>query len=271
MTFFDGSNDLGTFAAGIVPFGAAMKSYGDAVADINTGAITASAVAAQSLARLQESLPLAGGVMEFFNGSHDLAAFAAGIIPFGAAMKSYSDAVADINPTAVETSASAGQALVELANTLPNTGGLLSFFTGGTDLTAFGDDLTSFGADLAAYAAAIKDVKPEAVTASANAASALSNLATDLPDSSLFDQWFGGDQTLASFGADISDQIRRQYEEDGRRRDFRIHRRLLQLRRHRKQRRGQYADLRPRFHHVEHPGGKLRHGDACGVDGRHRG
>lgn len=204
MTFFDGSNDLGTFAAGIVPFGAAMKSYGDAVADINTGAITASAVAAQSLARLQESLPLAGGVMEFFNGSHDLAAFAAGIIPFGAAMKSYSDAVADINPTAVESSASAGQALVELANTLPNTGGLLSFFTGGTDLTAFGDDLTAFGADLAAYAEAIKDVKPEAVTASANAASALSNLATGLPDSSLFDQWFGGDQTLASFGADIS-------------------------------------------------------------------
>ncbi len=204
MTFFDGGNDLGTFATGIVPFGAAMKSYGDAVADINTGAITASAVAAQSLARLQESLPLAGGVMEFFNGSHDLAAFAAGIIPFGAAMKSYSDAVADINPTAVESSASAGQALVELANTLPNTGGLLSFFTGGTDLTAFGDDLTAFGADLAAYAEAIKDVKPEAVTASANAASALSNLATGLPDSSLFDQWFGGDQTLASFGADIS-------------------------------------------------------------------
>ena len=204
MAFFNGSNDLGTFAAGIVPFGAAMKSYGDAVAEINANSITASAVAAQSLAKLQESLPLVGGVMAFFNGSNDLATFAAGIVPFGAAMKSYSDAVADINPTAVESSASAGQALVELANTLPNTGGLVSFFTGGTDLAAFGDDLTAFGADLAAYAEAIKDVKPEAVTASANAASALSNLATGLPDSSLFDQWFGGDQTLASFGADIS-------------------------------------------------------------------
>lgn len=204
MTFFDGGNDLGTFAAGIVPFGAAMKSYGDAVAEINANSITASAVAAQSLARLQESLPLVGGVMTFFNGSNDLATFAAGIVPFGAAMKSYSDAVADINPTAVESSASAGQALVELANTLPNTGGLVSFFTGGTDLAAFGDDLTAFGADLAAYAETIKDVKPEAVTASANAASALSNLATGLPDSSLFDQWFSGDQTLASFGADIS-------------------------------------------------------------------
>ena len=204
MAFFNGGNDLGTFAAGIVPFGAAMKSYGGAVADINTGAITASATAAQSLARLQEALPLVGGVMEFFNGSQDLAAFAAGIIPFGAAMKSYGDAVADIRPEAVESSASAGMALVELAKALPNTGGLLSFFTGGTDLATFGDDLTLFGADLSAYAEAISNVKADAVTASANAAEALSNLASGLPDSSLFDKWFGGDQTLASFGGDIS-------------------------------------------------------------------
>ena len=204
MAFFNGGNDLGTFAAGIVPFGAAMKSYGDAVADINTGTITASATAAQSLARLQEALPLVGGVMEFFNGSQDLAAFAAGIVPFGAAMKSYGDAVADIRPEAVESSASAGMALVELAKALPNTGGLLSFFTGGTDLAAFGDDLTLFGADLSAYAEAISNVKADVVTASANAAEALSNLASGLPDSSLFDKWFGGDQTLASFGGDIS-------------------------------------------------------------------
>lgn len=204
MSFFTGGNDLGLFAEGILSFGEAMKSYGDAVADINTGAITASATAAQSLARLQEALPLVGGVMEFFNGSQDLAAFAAGIIPFGAAMKSYGDAVADIRPEAVESSASAGMALVELAKALPNTGGLLSFFTGGTDLASFGDDLTLFGADLSAYAEAISNVKADVVTASANAAEALSNLASGLPDSSLFDKWFGGDQTLASFGGDIS-------------------------------------------------------------------
>ena len=204
MEFFTGGNDLGKFSEGIIPFGEAMKAYGESVADINTGAITASATAAQSLARLQEALPLVGGVMEFFNGSQDLAAFAAGIIPFGAAMKSYGDAVADIRPEAVESSASAGMALVELAKALPNTGGLLSFFTGGTDLASFGDDLTLFGADLSAYAEAISNVKADVVTASANAAEALSNLASGLPDSSLFDKWFGGDQTLASFGGDIS-------------------------------------------------------------------
>ena len=204
MEFFTGGNDLATFAATIVPFGAAMKSYGEAVAEINTESITASAIAAQSLAQLQTTLPQIGGVMEFFTGSYDLAAFGASLIPFGQAMNSYGAAVAGIDAGAVMNSATAGQALVELANTLPKCGGLAEVFTGSNSLAAFGNEIVQFGKDLSAYANAIKDVKPEIVTASANSAQALSNLATGLPDSSLFDKWFGGDQTLASFGKDIA-------------------------------------------------------------------
>ena len=204
MEFFTGGNDLGTFATGIIPFGAAMKSYGNAVADINAEAITASAIAAQSLAQLQTTLPQIGGVMEFFTGRYDLAAFGEALIPFGGAMHSYGTAVAGIDAGAVANSATAGKALVELANTLPKCGGLVEVFTGSNSLAGFGDEIVQFGKDLSAYANAIKDVKPEVVTASANAAQALSNLATGLPDSSLFDKWFGGDQTLASFGKDIS-------------------------------------------------------------------
>ena len=119
-------------------------------------------------------------------------------------MNSYGAAVAGIDAGAVMNSATAGQALVELANTLPKCGGLAEVFTGSNSLAAFGNEIVQFGKDLSAYANAIKDVKPEIVTASANAAQALSNLATGLPDSSLFDKWFGGDQTLASFGKDIA-------------------------------------------------------------------
>ena len=204
MEFFTGGNDLGTFAAGIVPFGAAMKSYGEAVADIDADSITASAIAAQSLSELQSTLPNVGGVIEFFTGGNDLAKFGASLIPFGEAMKSYSNSVSGIEADAVVNSATAGQALVELANTLPKCGGLSEIFTGSNNLASFGDEIVAFGKDLGSYADAIKNVKPDAVTASANAAQALSNLATGLPDSSLFDKWFGGDQTLASFGRDIS-------------------------------------------------------------------
>ena len=204
LDFFTGGNDLSAFANGIIPFGQAMKSYGEAVADIRPEAVEASATAAMALARLQSVLPNVGGIASFFTGGTDLGAFSEGIIPFGDAMLNYSNAIAGVNPEAVTASASAGQALVELSKTLPSTNGLLTFLTGGTDLSTFGNDLTIFGKDLSAYASAIASVQPEAVAASANAAQALSNLATGLPDSSLFDKWFGGDQTLASFGNEIS-------------------------------------------------------------------
>lgn len=204
MEFFTGGNDLATFAAGIVPFGEAMNSYGNAVTGIDTDAISASAIAAQSLAELQNTLPQIGGVMEFFTGGNDLATFGASLIPFGEAMNSYGTAVSGIDAGAVSASATAGQSLVELAKTLPNCGGLAQVFTGSNSLANFGDDIVAFGKDLSAYADAISNVKPEVVTASANAAQALSNLATGLPDSSLFDKWFGGDQTLASFGKEIA-------------------------------------------------------------------
>lgn len=202
--FFAGNNDMDDFGEQLVPFGAAIKAYSDAVKGLDVEAVTNSAIAGQAMSELAATLPNTGGAVAFFAGDNDLATFGEQLVSFGASIKSYAQEVTGLDTDAVASSTVAGQTLVELAKALPNTGGLLSFFTGGTDLAAFGDDLTLFGADLSAYAEAISNVKADVVTASANAAEALSNLASGLPDSSLFDKWFGGDQTLASFGGDIS-------------------------------------------------------------------
>lgn len=202
--FFAGENDMSSFGAQLVPFGVAMKAYSLAVKGLDVDAITNSATAGKTMIELANTLPNCGGVVGFFTGENNLDTFGAQLLTFGVSIKAYSLAVSGLDTDAITNSATAGKALVELANTLPNTGGLVSFFTGDNNIADFGDDLILFGEDLAAYAAAIQDVKPEIVTASANAAAALSNLASGLPDSSLFDQWFGGDQTLASFGDDIS-------------------------------------------------------------------
>lgn len=144
------------------------------------------------------------GVASWLTGGSSLVNFAEQLVPFGKAMRSYGDAVSGIDAGAVANSASAGKALAELANTIPKCGGLFSFFTGNSNFAGFSDDIVKFGGALSAYGSAVRGVQPEVVTASANAAQALSNLATGLPDSSLFDKWFGGDQTLASFGKDIA-------------------------------------------------------------------
>ena len=67
------------------------------------------------------------------------------------AMKDYSLAVKGMDVGAVSNSASAGKALVELSNTIPNCGGLVSFFTGDNSIADFGDQLVLFGNGLAAY------------------------------------------------------------------------------------------------------------------------
>lgn len=208
VDFFNGQNGLTAFGTNIVPFGTAMKQYGDAVAGLeaHTSAIEASVIAGGSLVELAKTLPNAGGAITFFTGGNDLGTFASGIVPFGTAMREYGNAVAGLeaHTGAIEASTIAGQSLVELAKTLPKCGGLAQVFTGESSLTSFGDQIVQFGKDLSAYAQAIDGVSAETVTASANAAKALSDLATGLPDSSLFDKWFGGDQTLSSFGKEIS-------------------------------------------------------------------
>ena len=203
--FFAGENDMTTFGEQLVPFGKAIKDYSLAVQGLDVDAVTNSATAGQAMVELANTIPNCGGVVGFFVGENNLDTFGAQLLSFGNSIKAYSLAVKGLDTDAVTNSATAGKALVELAKTIPNCGGLVSFFTGDNNIADFGDDLVLFGNDLAAYAAAIKDVKPDAVTASANAAQALSNLASGLPDSSLFDQWFGGDQTLASFGDDVAE------------------------------------------------------------------
>lgn len=203
--FFAGENDMEDFASQLVPFGEAMKEYSLAVQGLDVDAITNSAAAGQVMVDLANTLPNCGGVVGFFTGENDLDIFGEQLLSFGYSIRDYSMAVQGLDGNAIQNSATAGRALVELADTIPNCGGLVSFFTGDNNIGDFGDDLVLFGEDLAAYADAVKDMNPTIVTASINAAKALSGLAEGLPDSSLFDRWFGGDQTLSDFGDELAD------------------------------------------------------------------
>lgn len=181
VEFFTGGNDLSKFAEGLIPFGEAMKTYGASVAGINSSAITASATAAQSLAELQSSLPNVGGVMEFFTGGNDLGKFAEGIVPFGEAMKSYGSSVAGINTEAISSSAIAAKSLAELQAILPNVGGVMEFFSGGSNFSAFSEGIVDFGKAMQEYAEVVSGINVNAINASTSLGSSLAELAQTLP------------------------------------------------------------------------------------------
>ena len=201
--WFAGNNDLGDFAEQLVPFGEAMKLYGDSVAGINSESIQASTIAGKALTELANTVPNTGGVVSWFTGNNDLDTFGEQIVPFGEAMKAYGDAVAGIDGEAVTASATAGLALTELANTVPNIGGVVSWFTGNNDLDTFGEQIVVFGAAMKKYGDAVAGIDAEAVTASATAGLALAELSNGLDNSGGVVSWFAGDNDLASFAKSI--------------------------------------------------------------------
>ena len=69
------------------------------------------------MVELASTLPNSGGVVGFFTGENDLSTFGTQLLSFGLSIKAYSLAVKGLDTNAVENSAVAGQALVELANT----------------------------------------------------------------------------------------------------------------------------------------------------------
>lgn len=198
--FFAGENDMNTFGAQLVPFGKAMMDFSLAVKGLDADTIVNSATAGKALVELANTVPNSGGVVGFFAGENDIDTFGRQIVPFGRAMKSYSDEVAGIDADAVTNSATAGKALVELANTLPNTGGVVSWFTGDNDIGDFGERLIEFGKNFSAYSDYMKNVDSGIVTATANAASSIVELEKSLPESG---GWFSDDTSLAEFGEDI--------------------------------------------------------------------
>ena len=201
--FFAGENDMNLFSEQLVPFGRAMKGFADEVAGLDTAVVGEAATAGKALAEMAAILPNSGGVAAWFAGENDMNLFSEQLVPFGRAMMNYANVISGLKTDVVQNSATAGQALVELANTIPNTGGVVAWFTGDNDLTLFGEQLVPFGQAMKNYSLSVAGLDADAVTNSTTAAKALMELANNLPNSGGIVSWFTGDNDIASFGEQL--------------------------------------------------------------------
>lgn len=200
VSFFAGENDMTAFGKQLVPFGEAMRQFGDAITGLDANAVTEAAIAGKAMAEMATTIPNSGGVVGFFAGENDMGEFGKQLVPFGEAMKAFGDAVRGLEADAIVNSATAGKALVELADTVPNTGGVVAFFTGNNDVDTFGEKLVPFGEAMKAYSEAIIGMDSAAITNSATAGKALVELANTIPNTGGLVSWFTGDNDLGSFG-----------------------------------------------------------------------
>ena len=201
--WFAGENDMNLFSEQLVPFGRAMKGFADEVAGMDTAVVGEASTAGKALAEMAATLPNSGGVAAWFAGENDMLDFCVRLVPFGRAMKGFAEAVSGLRTDVVQNGATAGKALVELANTIPNTGGVVSWFTGDNDLILFGEQLVPFGQAMKNYSLSVAGLDSNVVTNSTNAAKALMELANNLPNNGGIVSWFTGDNDIASFGEQL--------------------------------------------------------------------
>ena len=200
-----GENDLGDFANQLVPFGVALRTYSLAVKGVDSDAITVSVTAAKALSDLAENLPNSGGLVSAVTGDNTLATFAMQLVPFGIAMQLYANAVSGLNVDDIHNSTDAVKAIVDIANTLPNTGGLASLFSGDNDLATFARQLIPFGKSIKEYSEEVSSgINVEAIRASSLAGKSLVDLANAIPNFGGLKNIFSGTNDMDSFSYQLS-------------------------------------------------------------------
>lgn len=168
-------SDLSEFMSNIQPFiEGASKIQASSLDGVSTLSKTILALTAADVLQ---------GISSWITGGSSLSKFANELVPFGEAIAAYSKAVdGNVSTEAVEASANAGKALVNLSKELPKDGGVLSFFLGDNDLKKFGSQLVDFGNSITAYSQSVKSVDGGLVSTTNTIAAAVGALQNLVPE-----------------------------------------------------------------------------------------
>lgn len=156
--FLTGGNTLTEFGMELVRFGPLIALFAATIKNVDASAVQGAALATAIMSKLANGLPNTGGLSAVIFGDNTISQFGEELVRFGPLIAAFADTVKNIDPNAVKGAASIGSMMVELANSLPKTGGLIQFFTGGNDLSSFGKGLVSFGESMKAYSDSVSGV-----------------------------------------------------------------------------------------------------------------
>ena len=199
LAWITGDNSVAKFGFDLKKLGKGLKNYSDEIDGINPAAITASAAAAKALAEMTSIIPNEGGLVAWITGDNSVAKFGFDLGKLGKGLKNYSDSIDGIKPAAITASAAAAKALAEMTSTIPNTGGVVAWFTGDNSISKFGTELASLGDGLSAFSESVAGINTENIVLAANAAKALAEMTAIIPNEGGVVAWFAGDNSISSF------------------------------------------------------------------------
>jgi hypothetical protein len=186
-----GTKDLDKFGEQIESFGTAIVNFSNKVAgNIDKNAIDAAKSAGEIMIALQKKIPETGGLIDTICGYSDLTTFGTNIENFGSAIVRFSNKVAGntkagkLDKAAVENAKAAGEIMVELQKSVPNTGGFIGWLNGQQGLDDFGRNIEKYGEGITAFATSVSEtpIDTAQIQTAADAGSIMVDLLNKLPD-----------------------------------------------------------------------------------------
>lgn len=164
--FFSGEINMTVFGTQLTAFGDAMKKYADSVDGLKISVIDNSVAAGKALTELANTVPKSGSeIGRAFAGELNIGTFGMQLVEFGNAMKSYADNVDGLKGSVVDNSVAIGKTLIELANTVPQSGaGIKKLFSGEINIATFGEQLAAFGNSFAEFYTSVGEIEASKLT-----------------------------------------------------------------------------------------------------------
>lgn len=163
-SWITGDISLADFGQALADFGPHLMDYANSVTGLPGDVIDASIAAANTIVAFAKDIPNEGGLLGWLMGDNDIATFGQHLADFGSNFASYARSVSGIDNDVVVASVTAAEALVGLANGLPEQG----VFDKKMTFDDFGAQIKDFGSNLLDYSNYIKEVDVGAMNAATN-------------------------------------------------------------------------------------------------------
>ena len=166
LTQFFGGKSFEEYGNEMAKFGGGLKAFLESINDLSDDDLSKIDIASKATKALSEAfsaMPTEGGFLEVIMGkSMGGEKFGEEVVAFGEMLKNFKDSVKDLTKediAAIKRAADAAKALTDLANSIPNSGGLLGKIVGENDMDTFGSQLSAFGSSLVSFSSSVKGLK----------------------------------------------------------------------------------------------------------------
>ena len=203
---FVGDSDMGTFGTKLKQFAQGLVDFSEIVKDkIDSKAVKAATDAGTLITKLADTVPNSGGVLGFLAGNNDVDEFGGKLKKFAEGLVDFSDTVkGKIDSKAVQTATDAGNLITKLADSVPNSKGVVGWLVGNNDVDTFGGKLKKFAEGLVDFSDTVKGkISSTSVQTATDAGTLVTQLAKSVPKSGGWAEKILGKSDMQTFADNL--------------------------------------------------------------------